>query len=108
MLLLEDEHRSESNGLLARAADVDTNGLCLLENLVTAWGVPCDKSTLTLSTKVVDLARELLGELFKTSVEVGASLGGVLNEIQASDLVDDGAEEDSASWVAHPCLQIQL
>lgn len=102
MLLLEDQHGPEADGLGTRATDVDADGLSVLQNLVTSGRVPGDEGTLTLATEVLDLLGELGGEALETGVEVSTSLGDVLNEVLALDLVEDGAEEDGTSGVTEP------
>ena len=102
MLLLEDQHGPEANGLDARATDVDTDGLRTLEELVASGRVPGDEGTLTLATEVLDLLRELGGKALEAGVEVSTSLRGVLHEVLALDLVENGAEEDGASRVTKP------
>jgi hypothetical protein len=102
VLLLEDQHRPEADGLSSRATDVDADGLSVLQDLITSGRVPGDEGTLALTTEVLDLFGELGSKALEAGVEVGTSLGGVLNEVLVLDLVEDGAEEDSTSRVAEP------
>lgn len=109
VLLLEDQHGPEADSLRARATDVDAEALGLLEELVAARRVPGDEGALALATKVLEVLGELLGELLETGVEVVAGLCGVLDEVLALDLSEDGAEEDGASGVTEPargCISI--
>src|SRR5687768_117008 len=85
MLLLEDEHRPKAHSGLTAATNVDTLRLAALENLVAAGAVPGNEGALTLTAEVVDL-------------------GGVL----LLDLLDDGAEDDGAGWVAHPGVELAV
>jgi hypothetical protein len=102
VLLLEDEHGPEADGLGTRATDVDADALRVLQDLVTSGRVPGDESTLALATEVLNLLRELGGKALEASVEVSASLGGVLDEVLALNLVENGAEENGASRVTEP------
>lgn len=102
MLLLEDQHRPETDSSRARATEVDANALGLLQHLVSARAVPRDEGALALATQIHNLLGVLLGKALEARVEVVAGLGGVLDEVLALDLVDDGAEEDGAGWVAEP------
>ena len=102
MLLLEDQHGPQADGLGTRSTDVDTEGLRILQDLVTSGRVPGDECTLALATEVLDLLRELGGKALETGVEVSTSLGSVLDEVLALNLIEDGAEEDGASRVTEP------
>jgi hypothetical protein len=62
MVLLEDQHWSQSHGHLTRATDVDTMSLGFLEDLITARCVPGDESTLALSSQILDILRILFRE----------------------------------------------
>lgn len=106
MLLLEDQHWPEAHSLSTRATDVDTDGLGLLQDLVTLGRVPGDEGTLALATKVLDLLGEFGGEALEASVEVSTSLGGVLDEVLVLDLSEDGAEEDGTSGVTEPAAMV--
>lgn len=102
MLLLEDQHGPEADGLSTRATDVDADGLGLLQDLVALRRVPGNEGTLALATEVLDLLGELGGEALEAGVEVVTSLGGVLDEVLALDLGENGAEEDGTSGVTEP------
>jgi hypothetical protein len=79
VLLLEDQHRPETDCLSTRATDVDADGLGLLQYLVALRRVPGDEGSLALATEVLDLLGELGGKTLKAGVEVGTSLGSVLD-----------------------------
>jgi hypothetical protein len=79
VLLLEDQHRPETDCLSTRATDVDADGLGLLQDLVALRRVPGDEGSLALATEVLDLLGELGGKTLKAGVEVGTSLGSVLD-----------------------------
>lgn len=102
MLLLEDQHGPEAHSLGTRATNVDTDGLGLLQDLVTLGRVPGNEGTLALATEVLDLLGELGGEALEAGVKVSTSLGGVLDEVLVLDLSEDGAEENGTSGVTEP------
>jgi hypothetical protein len=102
VLLLEDQHRPETDCLSTRATDVDADGLGLLQDLIALRRVPGDESSLALAAEVLDLLGELGGKTLEAGVEVSTSLGSVLNEVLALDLREDGTEEDGTSRVTQP------
>ena len=104
VLLLEDQHRPETDCLSTRATDVDSDGLGLLQDLVALRRVPGDEGSLALATEVLDLLGELCGKALEAGVEVVTSLSGVLDKVLALDLVEDSAEEDGTSRVAEPAV----
>lgn len=106
MLLLEDQHGPEAHGVSTRATDVDTDGLGLLQDFVALRRVPGDEGTLAFATKVGDVLGELLGETLKAGVEVVTGLSGVLDEVLALDLLEDGAEEDGTGGVTEPAAML--
>lgn len=106
MLLLEDQHGPEADGLSTGATDVDADALGLLENLVAARRVPGDEGALALAAEVLKLLRVLGGEALEAGVEVGTGLGGVLDQVLALDLGQDGAEEDGAGGVTEPAVEV--
>lgn len=106
MLLLEDQHGPEADGLGTGATDVDTDALGLLEDLVAARRVPGDEGALALATEVLELLRVLGGEALEAGVEVGTGLGRVLDQVLALDLGQDGAEEDGAGGVTEPAGEV--
>ena len=108
VLLLENQHRPEANRLSSRATDVDADGLGVLQDLVTSGRVQGDEGALALATEVVDLLGELGGEALEAGVEVGTSLGGVLDEVLVLDLVEDGAEEDGTGGVTEPASALSV
>lgn len=108
MVLLEDQHRSQTDGTSATAANVHTDGLGLGQELVTVGGIPGNEGTLALSTEVLDVLGVLLGEALETSVEVVTGGGGVLNQVQTLDLLDDTAEDQSTGWVTDPGVELTV
>lgn len=108
MRLLKDQHGSEADGVGTAAANVDTKLLGLDEELVALGVVKGDESTLALAAEVLEVLRVLLGELLDLAIEVVSDLGGLLDEVVALDLLDDGAEEDGAGRVAHPGVELAV
>lgn len=106
MLLLEDQHGPEAHSVSTRATNVDTDGLGLLQDLITLRRVPGDESTLALATEVGDVLGELLGETLEAGVEVVTSLSRVLDKVLALDLLEDSAEEDGTSGVTEPTVML--
>jgi hypothetical protein len=102
VLLLEDQHGPEAHSLRSRATNVDADGLGLPQDLVTLGRVPCNEGTLALTTEVLDLLGELGGKTLEAGVEVGTSLGGVLDKVLALDLCEDGFEENGTGGVTEP------
>lgn len=108
MVLLEGEHGAQAHGAGAAAADVDAEGLGLLEEFVAVGVVEGDEGALALAAQVGELAGVFLGEPLELTEEVVADLGGVLDEAEALDLVDDAAEEQGARGVAHPRVELAV
>lgn len=79
MVLLEDQHRTQTDSGSATATDVDTEGLGLGDELVTLGGVPGNESTLVLTTEVLEVLGVLLGETGEATEEVVTSDTGVLD-----------------------------
>lgn len=108
MVFLENQHRSEANGSLARTSDVDTDALGLLEDLISAVAVKGKESSLSFTSQVLDFSRILLGKTFELSVKIISHLGGVVDQIQTLNFLNDGTEEDSTSWVSHPGVELTV
>lgn len=108
MVLLEDKHGPQPDGGGTAATNVDTDTLGVLEDLVAARTVPGDEGALALATEVLDLVGVLLGEALEAGVQVVAGLGGVLDQVEALDLVDDAAEEQGAGGVTHPGVELAI
>jgi len=108
MMLLENEHRTQADSAVSTTANIDTDALRLLQELVSAGAVKRDEGSPALATQVHELAGVLLRKTFDTRVEVVTDLGSVVDEIQALDLLDDGAEDERVGWVAHPCVELAV
>jgi hypothetical protein len=90
-VLLEDQHRAQTDSRGATATDVDTEGLGLGDELITLGGVPSDEGTLVLTTEVLEVLWVLLGETGEATIEVVTSDAGVLDEAETLDLLNDSA-----------------
>ncbi|KZL84320.1 hypothetical protein CI238_13243, partial [Colletotrichum incanum] len=108
VVLLEDKHRPQAHGALAGAANVDAQTLGLLQKLVAAGVVKGDEGALALAAQVGELARVLGRQALELAEKVVADAGRVLDEAEALDLLDDGAEEDGARRVAHPGVELAV
>lgn len=108
MVLLEDQHRPQANSLLSRTTNVQTKRLGLLQEPITARRVPRNECSLAFAAQIHHLVGVLGRESLELAVEVRARLGGVADEIETLDFFDDGAEDDAASWVAHPGVELTV
>jgi len=108
MWLVEDQHRAQTNSTLAGSTNVDTDSLGLLQERITLWGVEGNEGTASLASQVLELVGVLLCQALDAGIEVVTYLGGVLDKVQALDLLDDAAEEDGAGWVAHPGVELTV
>lgn len=108
MVLLEDQHRAQAHGVLAASTDVDADLLGVLQELISARAVECDEGALALATQVLDLVGVFLGERSNAGVQVVTDVLGVVHQVQALDLLDDGTEEDGSGWVSHPGVELAV
>ena len=108
MVLLEDQHRAQTDSRSATATDVDTEGLGLGDKLVTLGGVPGDEGTLVLTTEVLEVLGVLLGETGEATIEVVTGDAGVLDEAETLDLFNDSAVDQGAGWVSHPGVELAV
>ena len=108
MVLLEDQHGTQTDSRGATATDVDTEGLGLGSELVTLGGVPGDEGTVVLTTEVLEVLGVLLGQTGETGVEVVTGGAGVLDEVETLDLLDDSAEDQGTGWVTHPGVELAV
>lgn len=108
MVLLEDQHGTQTDSRGTTATDVDTEGLGLGSELVALGGVPGDEGTVVLTTEVLEVLGVLLGQTGETGVEVVTGGAGVLDEVETLDLLDDSAEDQGAGWVAHPGVELAV
>lgn len=108
MVLLEDQHGSQTDSTGTAATNVQTDGLGLGHELVTGRRVPGNECTLALTAKVLDLVGVLLGKTLEAGVEVLAGEGGVLNQVQTLNLLENGTEGESAGWVTDPGVELTV
>lgn len=108
MVLLEDQHGPEANGADSASTNVDTDALGLAEELVTLGGIPGNEGSLALTTEVLQMLGVLLSKALETRVQVFTGLGGVLDEVQALDLLNDTTEDEGTSGVTHPGVELTV
>lgn len=108
VVLLEGQHRTQTHGAGATAANVDAKLLGLGEELVALGVVKGDESALALAAEVLEVLGVLLLQALELGVEVVANLGGVVDEVEALNLANDGAEEQGADGVAHPGVELAV
>jgi len=82
--------------------------LCLLQHLIPPHIVKRDKRALALTPEVLNLLWVALAQALQAGVEVVAGSSGAVDEIEAVNFLDDGAEEDSAGRVAHPRVELAV
>lgn len=108
MLLLKGQHGSQAHRVGARATDVDTKALGLLDELVAARVVKGNECALALTTEVLELAWVLGGQGRELAVQVVTNAGSLRDEVVLLNLLDDGAEENGARWVTHPRVELAV
>lgn len=107
-MLLEDQHGSEADRSLSASSNVDPDGLGFPQKVIPSWAVPGDKGTLPLAPQILNLVWMLRRESLQPRVEVIPDTGGVVDEIQALHLLDDGAEENRTCRVSHPSVELSV
>lgn len=108
VVLLESQHGTQTDGGDTAAANVDAKLLGLGEELVTFGAVKGDESALALAAEVLEVVGVLGGELLNLAVEVVADAGGVVDEVEALHLLNDGTEDEAASRVTHPGVELAV
>ena len=108
MVLLEGKHGSQADGAGTASTNVDTESLGLGEELVSLGAVKGNESALALATEVLEVVGILGGETLDLAEEVVTDAGGVVDEVVALNLLDDGAEDEGASRVAHPGVELTV
>src|ERR1700754_2655274 len=108
MVLLEDQHWPQSNRRCTTAADVDTQSLHLSQELIPLRVVERNESSLPFPSQILELLRIFLCEILNASIEVVAHHSGIFNQIQTLNFIDDGSEEDCASRIAHPRVELTV
>src|ERR1700722_16786345 len=82
--------------------------LRLDEELISLWVVEGNECALSFASQVLDLVWVLLGQLLEAGIYVVSNHRGILNQVQSLNLVDDGTEQDSPSWVSHPGVDLSV
>lgn len=108
MVLLERQHRTQTHGAGSATTNVDAKLLGLCQKLVALGVVEGDKGALALAAQVLELLRVLALQALELGEEVVADAGGVVDEVEALNLADDGAEEQGAGRVAHPGVELAV
>lgn len=108
MLLLENEHRSQTNSAGAATTNVHTQSLGLGQELVALRTVKGNKCTLTLATKVLDLARIFVAKSFEVFEKAVTDPCGVVDEVVLVDFIDNSLEKDGTGRVSHPCVELTV
>lgn len=103
---LEDQHRTQADSPLARAADIDPHTFGLLEELVTARGVKGNERPHPFTTEVHDLLRILGLQALEAREEIIADPGGIVDQVEPLDFLNDGPEEDRTGGIAHPGVEL--
>jgi hypothetical protein len=108
VLLVEDEHGSETNSVLAAGTNVDSDVAHGADEASRVLGVEGNEGTLVLSSEVLDVLRVLGGEALKLSVQLATDTGGLLNQLLVEDLLDDSLAHDDTGWVTNPGVELTV
>lgn len=108
MLLVENEHRSEANSVLAAGTDVDSDMTHGADEASRVLGVEGNECTLVLSSEILDVLGVLGSEALKLSVQLGTDAGGLLNQLLVEDLLDDSLAHDDTGWVTNPGVELTV
>jgi hypothetical protein len=99
--LLEDQHRPQPHRPLSASTDVNAHTLRLPQHLISPRAVPSNEGALALPSQILDLMRVARRKILKSGEQVGAGVGGVGDEVEALDFMNDGAEEEGTGRVAY-------
>ncbi|KAI6767168.1 hypothetical protein HG531_011528 [Fusarium graminearum] len=108
VLLVEDEHRSETNSVLAAGTDVDSDvahGANKAGGILSVEGNEC---TLVLSSEVLDVLGVLGSEALELGVQLATDAGGLLDQLLVEDLLDDSLAHDDTGWVTNPGVELTV
>src|ERR1700710_775873 len=108
MMLLEYQHRSQPDCRGSTATKIDTDRLCLFQNLVSSWGIKGNKRSLTLSSQIDNLLWILAGQLLQLAVHIISSGRRIGHEIKTFDFFNDALEKNGASWITHPRVELAI
>ncbi len=108
MMSLKNQHWPQPHRPLPAPPDIDTKPLRPLHEIVAARTIPRYERALPLPPQILNLVWIPFRQALEAVVEIVACVRGVPHEIQAFDLLDDGAEEDGARGVAHPGVELAV
>ena len=108
VLLVEDEHGSEADSVLAAGTDVDSDVAHGANEASRVLGVEGNEGTLILSSEVLNVLRVLGSEALNLSVQLGADTGGLLNKLLVKNLLDDSLAHDDTGWVTNPSVELTV
>jgi hypothetical protein len=108
VLLVEDEHGSETNSVLAAGTDVDSDVAHRADEASGILGVEGDKSTLVLSSEVLDVLGILSSEVLKLGIQLATDASSLLNQLLVKDLLDDSLAHDDTGWVTNPGVELTV
>jgi len=108
VLLLEDEHGSEADSVLAASSNVDTNVAHGANESSRVLGVEGDEGALVLASEVLDVLGVLGSQASELVVEVVADTGSLLNQLLVQDLLDDSLAHDDTGRVADPGVELAV
>lgn len=104
MLLLENQHWSQSYRSLATATHMNSLGPHSFDKVVSARAIPCNERGHAFTSEVQYLVRILRLELFKLREDVGANLTGMLHKVETVDFIVDCIEEKYPRGIANPSI----
>jgi hypothetical protein len=107
-MLLENQHRTQSDRPLARTPNIHALGLGLLEHLVAPWTIPRNKRALPLAPQILNLARPPLRQALEALEQIIPGNLRIGNKIHALDLANNTAEQDGACRVTHPRVELAV
>lgn len=102
MRLIEDEHRSEADGLLAAGTNVDTEASHGADKTSGVLGVEGNEGALALTTEVLNVLGVLGGKALNLGIELVTDASGLLDQVLVKDLLDDGTGHDDTGRVTDP------
>lgn len=108
VVLLKDQHGAQTDSADTASTNVDAEFLGLCEELVALGAVKGNKSTLALAAEILEVVGVFGGELLNLAVQVVTDLGGVVDEVEALNLLNDGAEDEAAGRVTHPGVELAV
>lgn len=108
MHLIKDQHRTQPHRALSRTPNINPHRLRLLQERIALRTIKCDKRSLSLTSQIIKLSRILRRQLLNARIQVVSRLCGVLDQAKTLDLVNDATEQDRASWVTHPRVELAV